>query len=1059
MTQMMRRKSDLVRWSALILAWSAVIASTAQAQGTSTISGRVVDQVGTPIVDASITVAQPAVATRSRKDGRFSLTVPDRSSGPVVVTARRLGFRPSSRTITLRAEGVTADFTLESQPAQLSGLTVTALGILAEKSTVGTSQQTVMAEEFTRTQANSVIGALSGKVSGVAINQSGNMGGSTRIVIRGAGSILGQNQPLFILDGIPISNEGFSTASASGGRDYGTALSDLSPDDIASMTILKGPNAAALYGSRAANGAVVITTRSGRNTAEGTHFNFVSRLTIDGPSVLPSYQNRYGQGFSGEFAYVDGAGSGTNDGADESWGPQLDGRLIDQFSGKAQPWVARPDNVSSFFRNGLTASNSINVTAAAKGMGVRLSLTRDNTTGIVPNSTLERTSGTVSGSVAVSAKLDVSGSLLFSNGKGRNRPENGYTEGNPLMGFTWFGRQVDVSQLKRQYYNQNSVYGLEDGSLYNWNDNYHRNPYWQQYLNPASDTRDRLTGQLSATYRPASWLNALVRAGTDGYRFTADERFAPGNIDNADASFAGGFTSATSRARESNIEGILTTQRGFGSLDVTLNAGGNMRRNESYGVNFSTRGLLVPGVFNLSNSAITPTIGNSEMRTAVNSAYGSAVLTLRRLWTVEVTGRNDWSSTLPKENASYFYPSINSSLVVSDLWPAIARGRTLSYLKVRGGVARVGSDAGAYQLQTLYNGSSAKFAGQPLFSLSDVSANPALRPEQTRSAEAGFDAAFAGNRVTIEATYFVKLTRDQIIPLSISPATGFTATTINAGQISNRGVEALATWHVLQSRTGLQWTTSLNFAKVRNRVDALQQGLSTIIIASEWGANIEARQGLPYGTLFGNGYERDSATGQRLIVDGLPVASTSKSVLGNVNPDWFGGWTNQLRAGRWMLSALLDVQHGGENFSIGNWWGTYAGTLSNTLAGREADWDNPGVVAKGIDAATGATNAVRVTAEDYNHAIYPIHEAGIYNSGFAKLREVRLGYDEPPTAARRLRLSAANVALVGRNLATWTRFPNYDPENSAASGNGSKGFDMGILPTLRSFGFNVSLTP
>jgi TonB-dependent SusC/RagA subfamily outer membrane receptor len=719
------------------------------------------------------------------------------------------------------------------------------------------------------------------------------------------------------------------------------------------MTVLKGPNAAALYGSRAANGAVVITTRSGRSVAEGTHINLVSRLTFDDASVLPTYQNQYGQGFGGDFRYVDGAGSGVNDGADESWGPQFDGRLIDQFSGKAQPWVARPDNVASFFRGGSTASNTINVSAGGRGMGVRLSLTRDNVTGIVPNSALERTSGTVSGSVAVNSRLDISGSLLFSNGKGSNRPENGYTEGNPFMGFTWFGRQVDVGLLKQQYRNQNSPYGLDDGSLFNWNFNYHRNPYWQQYENPAQDTRDRLTGQVSAIVRPTSWLTGLLRAGTDGYRFSAEERFASGNIDNADASFAGGFTSATSRARESNFEGILTAQRSVGAVDLTVNAGGNVRRNETYGVNFSTRGLLVPGIYNLANAGISPTITNAETHTAVNSAYGSAVMTLRRLWTLEVTGRNDWSSTLPKENASYFYPSINSSLIVSDLFPGLARGKYISYLKVRGGVARVGSDADAYLLQTLYNGSSDKFGGQPRFTLNDVSANPVLRPERTSSAEAGVDIAFAANRITLETTYFVKRTRDQIIPLTVSPATGFTATTINAGQISNCGIEALATWRVLQPRKGLQWSTSVNFAKVRNRVDALQEGLTTIIVASQWGANIEARQGLAYGTLFGYGYERDSATGERLIVDGLPVPSTSKSVLGNVNPDWVGGWTNQFRYGRWELSTLLDVQHGGENFSIGNWWGTYAGTLSNTLTGREVDWDDPGIVAKGIDQATG----------------------------------------------------------------------------------------------------------
>ena len=1042
-----------------LLATVCLTPSRLVAQASTVISGRVVTEGGVPLADVSVLLASQSVGSVTKADGSYAFTMPAVQRGTAVVTARRIGYKAVSQTVTLTGTPVRADFTLVAQPTQLTGMTVTALGILADKSTVGTSQQTVTSEELTRTQANSVIGAMSGKVSGVVINQSGSIGGSTRIVIRGAGSILGENQPLFVLNGIPISNAGFSTASASGGRDYGTALSDLSPDDIASMTVLKGPNAAALYGSRAANGAVVITTRSGLGAAEGTHFTFVSRLTFDDASVLPTYQNRYGQGFGGDFRYVDGSGSGTNDGADESWGPRLDGRLIDQFSGKAQPWVAQPDNVANFFRGGTTVSNTINVSAAGRGMGVRFSLTRDDITGIVPNSALQRTSGTVSGNVTVNKWLDVDASLLFSSGKGRNRPENGYTEGNPFMGFTWFGRQVDLGLLKRQYYNENSVYGLKDGSLFNWNLNYHRNPYWQQYENPAQDTRDRLTGQVSARYRPTSWLSGLVRAGTDGYRFSTDERFAPGNIDRADASFEGGFTSSTSRARETNVEGILTARRTFGTLDVTVNGGGNFRRNETYGVNYSTRGLLMPDIYNLANAGITPTVTNAETRTAVNSAYGSAVLTLRNLWTVEVTGRNDWSSTLPKENASYFYPSVNSSLVLSDLWPAVGRGPVLSYLKVRGGVAGVGSDAGAYLLQTLYNGSSAKFGGRPLFTLSDVSANPKLRPERTRSEEVGVDAAFARNRVTLEATYFRKLTRDQIIPLTVSPTTGFTAVTINAGQISNRGVEALVSWRVLEPRAGLQWTMSVNFARVRSRVDALQEGLTTIIVASEWGANIEARQGLPYGTLFGYGYERDSATGERLIVDGLPVPAAEKSVLGNVNPDWVGGWTNQFRYGRWQLSTLLEVQHGGENFSVGNWWGTYAGTLSNTLVGREVDWDDPGVVAKGIDAATGAPNAVRVTANEYHHSVYPIHEAAVFSTGFAKLRELRLGYDVSPAAARRLRLSAINVALVGRNLFTWTRFPNYDPENSASSGNGAKGFDMGIVPTLRTFGFNVSLTP
>lgn len=1051
---------ELWRWRALALVSGAgIAASSALGQGQTNVSGRVVDQVGAPIVDASIAIGSPAISTRSKTDGRYTLVLPAGVVGPVVLSVRRLGFRPMSRPITARGEAVTADFTLESQPTQLSGMSITALGILAERTTIGTSQQTLSAEELTRTQANSVIGAMSGKVSGVQINQSGNIGGSTRIVIRGAGSILGQNQPLFILDGLPISNAGFSTASSGGGRDYGTALADLNPDDIASMTVLKGPNAAALYGSRAANGAVVITTKSGRSTITGTQFSFVSRMTVDAPSILPSYQNQYGQGFGGAFRYVDGAGGGTNDGADESWGPKLDGRTIDQFFGKAQPWIAHPDNVRDFFRTGSTISNTINVAASGTGMGVRLSLTSDNTTGIVPNSSVRRLGGTLSGNVAVNDRLQVSGSLLYTNTDGMNRPENGYTEGNPFMGFTWFGRQVDVNRLRSQYVNTNSVYGFADGTLFNWNNNYHRNPFWQQDENPAPDSRDRQTAQLSVTYKPFSWLNGLVRGGLDAYRFTREERFAAGNINRTNPAFNGGFTSTTNRARETNIEGLLTAKKELGMLALTINAGGNIRKNDGYAVGYSTAGILVPGIYNLSNAGITPSFSNNESHSAVNSAYGSVVATLNRAWTVEVTGRNDWSSTLPKANASYFYPSINTSFVLSDLFPRITSNRVLSFLKVRGAVARVGSDAGAYQLQTLYFGSSQRFAGQSIFSLSNVSANPSLRPERTSSSEGGIDASFLDDRIITEVTYFSKRTRDQIIPLTVSPSTGFTATTVNAGQISNRGVEASISWNPLRRRSGLNWTTSIVYTRVRNRVDELAPGLTTIVLASDWDTTIEARQGLPYGTLYGYGYLRDSATGQRLLVDGLPQRAASKSVLGNVNPEWVGGWTNQFRFRRWALSTLVDVQRGGQNFSIGNWWGTYAGTLATTLVGREVEWNDPGYVAQGIDQATGTANTVNVTAENYHHAVNPINEAAIFSTGFAKLREARLSYDVPPRFAARLRLSQLNLALVGRNLFTWTSFPNYDPENSANSGNGSKGFDMGSLPTLRSFGFNVSLTP
>jgi TonB-linked SusC/RagA family outer membrane protein len=1073
---MTRRLTSLLLAMVAALATVAGVPTNAVAQNNATvITGRVLGTTQAPIASAVITVEGTQLASSSDAEGRFSLTVPAGHSGSAKVLVRRIGFEPQKQEVKLVGTSVSLNFTLQPAVTELTGVVVTALSVQREKSSIGTSQQAVSGDEITRTKTTNLVSAISGKVSGVAINQSGNMGGSSRIVIRGAGSILGENQPLFIVDGIAISNAGFSSASASGGRDYGTAIADLNMDDVASVTVLKGPNAAALYGSRASNGAVVITTKTGREAPRGTSISLTSRMSADQLSIFPNYQNKYGQGFGGAFQYVDGAGSGTNDGADESWGPRLNGQLIDQFNGKAQPWVAHPDNVRDYFQTGSTISNNLSISASGDGMGARLSVTKDDIRGILPNSTLNKLGGTLSANATIYQKLTLSGSVQYAQSNAVNRAENGYTEGNPWMSFTWFGRQVDIASLKTRYFNCTtgakctglaSPYGFADGSLYNWNDNYHRNPWWQQTDNPAPDSRDRVIGQISMNYAFTPWLSGIFRTGSDVYRFTGEEHFAKGNIDRANPSYNGGFTVRNNRARETNVEGILTATKSWGMFDVTANLGGNQRRNDSFNNGYATSGILVPGIYNLSNAGIAPTFTNSEFHSAVNSAYGSAVVGINKYWTVEVTGRNDWSSTLPKENASYFYPSVNSALVLSDMLPSITNSGVLTYLKLRGGWVRVGSDAAPYQLQTLYTGDTRKFSGLALYSLNNTSANSQLKPEQTTGEEAGVEFSLFKDRITVDATYYIKKTRDQIINLTIAPATGFSATAINAGQISNKGVEATFSAIPVKAMNGFQWNTTFNYAKNKSRVDALAPGLQTQIITGgqQWGANIEARLGQPYGVLFGSGYLRDTVKaspfyGQMILSGGLPLRDPVKKILGNVNPDWVGGWLNDFRYKNYTLSVLVDFRRGGQNFSIGNWWGTYAGILDNTLKGREVDWDDPGLIVKGKDQTTGLANTTVVTAEDYNHTVYPIHEAAIYNTGFTKLREVRLSWDVPSKTAARLRLSALNIAFVGRNLLTWTDFPNYDPENSTNATNAGQGFDMGAMPTTRTFGLNFTLTP
>ncbi|HEY5491860.1 MAG TPA: SusC/RagA family TonB-linked outer membrane protein [Gemmatimonadaceae bacterium] len=1030
------------------------VAAQAQAQAATIIKGRVVTEAGTPLPGTSVFVDVLKAGAQTGEDGRYTITVAGSSRGPTVLNARRIGYRRATTNIVLNGTTITADFTLQAQAVQLTGMVVTALSVQREKSTIGTSQQALDNTSLTQTRETNLINAISGKASGIAIQASGQMGGSSRIVIRGSGSITGNNQPLFIVDGIPISNAGFSSADAYGGRDYGNAISDLNPDDIASITVLKGPNAAALYGSRASNGAIVISTKTGRGAAEGVKVQLRSYMTSDQFSVLPTYQNSYGQGFGGAFQYVDGSGGGVNDGADESWGPKLDvpGRLIDQFTGKQQPWVSHPNNVKDFFQNGYSVSNGIAVTASGSKTAARLSLTKDNTSGIVPNSTLSKLSASLSASASITDKWSVSGSLQVVQNEGNNRTETGYTEGNPFQGFTWFGRQVDMNALKAQYYNT-------DGSLFNWNTNYHNNPFWMAYKNSEMDTRDRVISQATLNYQATSWLKGMMRMGQDFFRYTAAEKLAKGNIDRTSASWNGGFTSNNNRASESNLEGLVTANQSLGKLEVTGNVGGNIRRNNSYNNAFSTTGIVVPLIYNLTNAAITPAISNSEFHSGVNSVYGSGVLTWNKLATLEVTARNDYSSTLPKENSSYFYPSVNGSVVLSDLFPSITKGGFVTYAKLRGGYAQVGSDASAYQLQTTFNGSSNKFGGRTLFTLPDTSANSTLKPERTFGTEGGLELSLFDDKLTIDATYYTKKTKDQIFALATAPEIGYSAARVNAGQMSNKGIEALVTLKTLDLKNGFSWRTTFNYTRNRNKVDELAPGLNTIVLGTNWNARIEARLGQPYGAIYGKGWLRDAATGKIITADGLPVADANLKLLGNVNPDWTGGVNNEFRYKNYTFSFLLDIRQGGQNFSSGNWFGNYTGVLSTTLRGREQDWDKPGIVVDGIDQTTGQANTTNVTSQMYFENWFYTVEDGIYNTGFVKLRDARIGWDVPGHLLTQLHLSALNVAIIGRNLHTWTKFPNFDPENATSSGNAGQGFDYGALPTTRSFGLNFTITP
>ncbi|OYV70133.1 MAG: hypothetical protein B7Z72_07360, partial [Gemmatimonadetes bacterium 21-71-4] len=552
--------------------------------------------------------------------------------------------------------------------------------------------------------------------------------------------------------------------------------------------------------------------------------------------------------------------------------------------------------------------------------------------------------------------------------------------------------------------------------LFNWNYNYHNNPFWIQYDNPERDVRDRMIGNVSATYKLTDWLDVTARTGSDIYNYNQSQEWAAGNLNFANPAYSGAFSFQQTGWNENNSEVLATLRKTMNShLSINMIAGANRRFSQYNYTSQSTSGISVPWIYNVSNAAITPNLGQNLTKLQVNSAYGSASFTWDDWWTVEGTARNDWSSTLPKGHNSYFYPSVNTSLVLTNLIPAL-KSNFLSYAKLRGSVAQVGADASPYQLATTYNGSSAKFSGLPLYSISSTIANPTLKPEITQSGEAGLELGFFDDRASLDMSYYRKATRNQIINLTLAPTTGFSNKSINAGKIVNAGFEAQL--NVTPVRTdNFGWNATLNYSTNANKVVSLYPGLTTIVLNSSWYQNVEARVGQPYGTLFGYTFLRDSATHKLITLNGLPQIGPRK-VLGNVNPLWIGSWNNEFKYKRWTLSGLLDYHVGGSIFSVTNMFGQYTGVLASTITGRQVDWNKPGIVVQGIDGNTHQPNTVNRTAEDYFQSLFAINEAFIYSATYLKLRELRLGYDLTPSQAHRLWGHSVNIAFVGRNLLT-----------------------------------------
>jgi len=1029
----------------------ALLPSLLLAQESAQVRGHVTGEGGTPLPAVTVLVAGTNMGATTGEDGAYTITVPaGRVTGQAVtITARRIGYKAVSASVTLTAGVTTHDFRLTPTVTALEGVVVTALGIQRDKRSLGVAQTSVNASELTAAREPNIVNALSGKVPGVEITSDGPPGGSSRIVIRGENSITGNNQPLFVVNGIPIDNSS-STNSGFGGFDFGNAASDINPDDIESISILSGANAAALYGARAANGAIVITTKTGKGT-QGMGIKASQNLTFETPLRLPEFQDVYGQGSGGQFAYKDGKGGGINDNVNRSWGPKMDGRPIVQWwsNGQPAPWVPSPNNVADFFNTGRTSTTNVSVTAANPRADLRISATDLDQKSIYPTNTLERLNLSVNAGTQITPKLSTRANVQYVQDRNQNRPQTGYTANSAIFNIMiWGGRQRDDAHMKN--------YINPDGTQNGPNHTTTNNPYWDVYADPNADRRDRVIGSGDVTYKFANWLTGMARTGTDWHRDWRKQEYANGNIG---VDYAGGaFFEQNIYIRETNSDFLLTAEpKPLGKLSTTFNFGGNRRDNGSQQYNDGTPHLVIPGTFNIGNSAVTPQVSSFESARQTNSLYGQAQLSWHDYLFLDATGRNDWSSTLPKGNNSYFYPSLSSSFVFTDAIPALHFGKLLSYGKLRASWAAVGNDADPYQLSVTY-AAGTPFGSVPRFSVPDRVPNANLKPERTKSWETGAELRFFDDRVSFDGSYYNKLTQDQIIPAQITPAIGFTSAVVNAGSLRNHGIEGQL--NVTPIKHGsFQWDVTANYARNRSEVVSLYKGLQTVVLGTYWGLSVEARQNQPYGTLYGNPYLRDDQ-GRLITLKGLPQIDPTQRVLGHYSPDWIGGLQNKFHLGAWDFSFLFDTKQGGSIFSTTKMFGEESGVLKSSLRGRENGEtlaEGGGLIVDGVN-ADGSPNTTKVTAQAYFNALFQNHEANIVSATFTKLREVRLNYAVRPSIASKFRVSAMNVAFVGRNLWLHAAAPDIDPETAFDNSN-VQGIEFIGVPSTKSVGFSINVTP
>ncbi|MFO8233306.1 MAG: SusC/RagA family TonB-linked outer membrane protein [Longimonas sp.] len=1050
------------------------VGNAAWAQEDGTITGTVLDsETEETVPGANVVIDELQQGAATDAQGAFELGGIE--PGDYTLTVSYLGYQSTSTSVTVEAgETTEVEIMVTPDAVQLDDVVVTALGIERDERSLGYSVQEVSGDDISGTGETNFMSNLQGRIAGADISTSNSMGGSARILLRGARSVSGNNQPLIVVDGTPLDNSNFTSggqAGGGGGYDYGNAAQMINPDNVESVSVLKGPNAAALYGARAANGVIEVTTKSGEGLAEGSiGINVNTSASTKQVYGLPDYQNTYGGGSWRPFS-MNGDGQYVVDfGTDQSWGPRLDGREVRQWYsydevnglfGETTPWEANPDNVENYFDTGTVFNTSVSFAQGGENFNYRASVKNVMEDGVYPNSSLDRNEVSFNGSLDLSERLSTNLQATYTNTQGEGRPGTGYDGRNVFQQFNHFGqRQLELGDGSPM-----TDYERPDGSQRGWNWTggeagaeagdliYFDNPYWVQFNNFQEDENDRVYGGIGLSYDVSDDLQLSTNARSDIYTDRRQERVAVGST------IQDQYREEIRQVREvnANVQADYNTQL---SDEFSLDAyAGSDYRYNSYDLSIGNTegGLSLPEVYTLENSISRPSITDFFEERKLVGAYGNATVGYNDLVYVEGSLRNDWSSTLPEGENSYLYPSINGSFVFGDL-NTFEDTDLLSSGKVRVGWAQVGNDTDPYQLLPAYD-QAIPFRGNPVQSVPGQLNNPDLKPEITTSIEAGLELGLFEDRLGLDVSAYRDISRDQILPVEVSRASGYQSLLVNAGEIENQGVELALNGTPIVNED-MRWDVTVNWATNSNEVIELDEDLgleSYTIGGTPFGPDVVARVGEPYGTLYGTGYEYDDEGNIILDSNGIPVTSAPKS-LGSYTPDWTAGLQTSFSYKSLNVSASLSGQKGGNIYSVTNMFGMYSGLVEETV---EGDVREVGIVPDGVYENENGELVEWTGRVDPNafsiSGFFGNNEANTFDATHIKLQSVSIGYTLPDVWFDRTPIQNLTVRLQGSNLATlYKKTPHFDPA-TALSATNVQGVEAGQIPPQRTYGFSLNM--